>query len=162
MKKKFIGIIGRGESGKSTIIRSLTGCRTLNFSGEVLANTNSGETKSVYVIAHSPQETGLDEDELATIIREVIDNSNCLGIVIAIQQRHTRTRLSIADIFRLAKDTNMFDCYAAIINPSFNEAINDVNQIQNLLGDQVQTLIVDGRRFAIISAEDIRQVTGLL
>jgi len=58
--KPFIPIIAKGKSGKSTIIKSLTGCGRSNYRG-FLKDNLTGET--ILVICGSPRKIMLDSRE---------------------------------------------------------------------------------------------------
>ncbi len=163
--KPFIAIIGDRNSGKTTIIRSLTGCRTGSFIGEIEEHIH--HTK-IYVIAPSPQEMGISRQELRTHFQTVAHEQAIRGIAIALQPGNTRTRLSMEDTIRLAQQTGGFNFHAFIIDPPYpqngqNNVFN-VDDVRNRLqAFGIESIsIVDGRRFSHIAARDIQQITGLL
>ena len=80
--KKLVVVIGYKNSGKSTIIQSLTGCPTKSFCDFVI---DEDTKNSVFVIASSPQEDPMTEEKLHQILDSVIAKGRCSGVVIAIQ-----------------------------------------------------------------------------
>lgn len=56
--KPFIAVIGSANSGKSTVIKSLTGCKNGTFRGVIHDNLTG---KQVFVCAASPQEMKISD-----------------------------------------------------------------------------------------------------
>ena len=159
--KPFVAIIGRGKSGKSTLIRSLTGCRTRSFCGVV---TDLVSNQKIYVIASSPQEQDLSSDELDRILNQVRDDASILGIVMAIQPTNPTTRLSMEAIFQKVQDTRAFSTFGVIIYPSYNAvlpAIDPVDVRRRLEVLEVEFRTIDGRHFAHLNACEVRELAGL-
>ena len=158
--KPFIAVIGGSNSGKSTVIRSLTGCHSGTFVGEIEEQVH--HTK-IYVVAHSPQEKNLEES-LETIFQRVANEQAIRGLVIAIQPKKTRKRPSMEEIMQLAQQIGGFNIHTFIIDPPYqqNNQIN-VDDVQNRLHEIGITSIsvVDGRRFSHLTARDIQQIAGL-
>ncbi len=158
--KPFIAVIGGRNSGKSTIIRNLTGCRSGMFVGEIeeqLRNTK------IYVVAYSPQEKNPPK-LLKTIFQTVADDQAIRGIAIAIQPRNTRTRPSMEDTIQLAQQIGGFDFHAFIIDPPYQQLdrINVVDVQKRLQAIGITSIsVVDGRRFSHLTARDIQQTAGL-
>lgn len=158
--KPFIAVIGGRNSGKSTIIRSLTGCRSGMFVGEIEEQVH--HTK-IYVVAYSPQEKNLPKT-LRTIFQTVANEQTIRGIVIAIQPRNTRTRPSMEDTMQLAQQIGGFDFHAFIIDPPYQqegqiEVVNVQNRLRTIGITSIS--VVDGRRFSHLTARDIQQIAGL-
>jgi Fe-S cluster assembly ATPase SufC len=124
--KPFVAVIGDRKSGKSTIIRSLTGCPTGSFVGEVAEKVHG---KKIYVIAHSLQEKEeLPKGEsLSAILKKVIKDNNILGIVIAIQPNNPTKKISMENIFRSAQKIGGFSFHTFVINPSYTDVVNERN-----------------------------------
>lgn len=92
--KPFIAVIAKATSGKSTIIKTLTGCGRSNYRGFLKDNLTA---ETVLVICSSPQEEALTLSELRDLINQAAADTKCRGVVIAIQptrpnkQRRLRT-----------------------------------------------------------------------
>ncbi len=162
--KKFVAVVGDRNSGKSTIILALTGCRT-NASKRMIDLVTK---KWIYVVAASPQETGMKRATLAGILRKVANSPNCLGLVIALQPSRPRKRLSIKDVLREAVKRKAADEYHlfAISHP-YNEGGRRVgtDEIEQRFRDAVPGVrphlrSLDGRRFAYMNATIISNSIG--
>jgi Tfp pilus assembly ATPase PilU len=158
--KPFIAIIGGRNSGKSTVIRSLTGCRSGTFVGEIEEHVH--HTK-IYVLAHSPQEKN-PPIPLETIFQRVANEQAIRGIVIAIQPSNTRTRPSMEDTMQLAQQIGGFDFHTFIIDPPYQQVgqinVDDVQDRLRAIGI-TSISVVDGRRFSHLTARDTQQIAGL-
>jgi energy-coupling factor transporter ATP-binding protein EcfA2 len=157
--KPLILVIGGTNSGKSTIISSLTGCLYHTFRGEVKDNATG---KIIYIIGSSPQEESLELREFSRILNNVHNKPSTIGLVIAVQPTYPRTRLSLEDIVQKAQENNRFIIYSFLLDPPYDGEGIDVEQTRNrltALGLVVRYL--DARRFAFLNALDIRQVTGI-
>ncbi|MBN2314354.1 MAG: 50S ribosome-binding GTPase [Sedimentisphaerales bacterium] len=169
--KKFIGVIGRSNAGKSTIIVSLTGCRNRNFRDSV---TDKSNNESIYVIAWSPQERRLDpegdglESEVKAfrkILNQLLQNDNCRGLVMAIQPTRPRLRLSLEDIIQEVLNRDVFESYLFVLEPGRNDPpdgrgiLAEVNQ--RLRNTPLRAQQLDGRRFAFLNARHINQASQL-
>jgi energy-coupling factor transporter ATP-binding protein EcfA2 len=162
--KKFVAVVGDRNSGKSTIIQALTGCRT-NAPKRMIDLVTK---KWIYVIPASPQETGMRRATLAGVLRKIANSPNCLGLVIALQPTHPTTRLSIEDILREADNCNAIREYHlfAIYRP-YNEGGRrvDADEIKERFRDAVPSVrphlgLLDGRRFAYMNATIISDNIG--
>lgn len=158
--KPFVAIIGSEKSGKSTLIRSLTGCRTRSFCGVV---TDLVSNQKIYVIASSPQEQDLSSDELDRILNQVWDDASILGIVMAIQPTRPIKHLSMEDIFQKVQATRAFSTFGVIIHPSYNAspAIDPDDVRRRLEALEVEFRTIDGRHFAHLNACEVRELAGL-
>ena len=115
--QQFIAIIGNRNSGKSTIIKSLTGCPNSSFRGFVRDGSTS---RCVYVICSSPQERDLTLHEFQGILEKCASTSGCQGLVMAIQPTMPTRRLSMETIFRGIADSGAFRMHAFMINPGWD------------------------------------------
>jgi len=171
-EKKFIAVIGNRNAGKSTIIVSLTGCPNRSYRGTVRGILDN-EEKSIYVIASSPQEKALEEegradlDAFQIILNRVIQEENCLGLVMAIQPNRPKVRPSLEDIIREVHNTEFFESFLFVLQPGRNdppEAQQIETEINRRLRDTGIVLSaqgLDGRRFAFLNAQDINQLSQL-
>ena len=66
--KPFIGIIGYANSGKSSIIASLTGCLPSTYHGYVYDKKND---QSIWVYSSSPQENPVDKSQFEYRLKAV-------------------------------------------------------------------------------------------
>jgi energy-coupling factor transporter ATP-binding protein EcfA2 len=157
-KKKFVAVIGDQNSGKSTVIQALTGCRNAAFRGRMEEKTSG---KWIEVIASSPQEK--DIRDLAERIKAATSDSQCLGVVIALQPNHPRNREKrpwIEDVFDLAKKSRMAR-YAFVISEPYDRKKSDAIEVAEIdkrlrnYGIQEPIQELDGRRFAHVNASKI-------
>jgi energy-coupling factor transporter ATP-binding protein EcfA2 len=164
MKKKFVAVIGSGGSGKSTIIRSISGA-PIGLKRDFVEDNDTHN--SVYVILNSPQEdASMDENtgEFRRILGEVVRNSRCSGIIMAIQPNNPSKRMSMERIFDIVQEIGSFEIFVFVLNPARNSQPADVRDIQNRLaelGVQLQPQL-DASRFAYFNARRIQEITGIL
>ena len=158
--KPFIGVIAKGKAGKLTIIRSLTGCPISSYRG-FLEDKLTGE--NILVICGSPQEQALSIAELAKLLKSAVADPNCRGVVIAIQPRRTRTRISMEAIFAEAVNADGFQLNAFIIDPARSGAAAEANEIRSRLSVfNARSETLDGQHFAWINAQIINDITSLI
>lgn len=149
MSKPFVAIVGNRNSGKSTIIRSLTGARTGQYRGPVEDRTTS---RYIEVIGSSPQENPMSHRELRRILGEALANNQCNGVVCALQPTKPTTRISMEEVLQEAADQG-FDIYAFALDPDYSMVSPDFDQIkQRLSRVSVKPIKLDGQRFAHINA----------
>lgn len=158
--KKFVAVIGRPHSGKSTIIQSLTGAKSRNFKGTV---KDLSARKDVEVIAKSPQEDSeASLSEVRSRLNKAKRRGSSVGVVMAIQPRAEWTKISMERIFKAAKDRG-FKMQAFVLEPPY-KPINGWNagevekRIQNA---KVPFQRLDARKFAHQNAAIIRDTVGL-
>jgi energy-coupling factor transporter ATP-binding protein EcfA2 len=166
VKKKFVAVIGYSKSGKSTIISSLTGCRTSTFKHFINDNLTGN---SVFVYSGSPQE--LSNITLSIIkkrLKQCKEKAKCSGMVIAIQPTKPRTRARMEAIFQEAMSQG-FDVYAFVIEPGYenknknNGCHEDVKKRLASIGVPSSYVIkIDGRQFALKNANDINSKAALI
>lgn len=159
--QKFVAIIGQRNSGKSTVIKSLTGCPTNGHRGFV-DDEESG--KSIYVVCGSPQEAPEDLQDIAELQRildKVASRDGCSGIVMAIQPSRPSVRLSMEDILSEVQ-LRKFKIHAYVLDPgraSNSVPLVDVNQ--RLQGLAIVAEPLDGRRFSHLNASIINAATQI-
>ncbi len=158
--KPFIGVIARGKSGKSTIIKSLTGCGSSNYR-DFLKDNLTGET--ILVICGSPQEEQLSLVKLRELLKLAADDPNCRGVVIAIQPTRPRTRLSMEQIFDAVINCGGFQLNAFVLDPERNgEPANTEVIVSRLSQFDPRIQKLDGQRFAGINARIINDATSVV
>jgi energy-coupling factor transporter ATP-binding protein EcfA2 len=159
--QKFLGIIGQRNSGKSTLIKSLTGCPTNSYRGFVV-DEQSG--RSIYVVCGSPQEDPeelRDLDELKGILDEVASREGCIGIVMAIQPSQPSIRLSMEGIFQEVQRRKL-QIYSYVLDPGRGGNTMPVAAVDIRLKPLgVVSTPLDGRRFAQLNAEFVNSVTHI-
>jgi energy-coupling factor transporter ATP-binding protein EcfA2 len=159
--KKFIAVIGNTNSGKSTIIQSLTGCRTRNYRGRV---TDLASGKEIEVIASSPQENPMSQAQLKKMMKNVARRPQSVGLIIAIQPTTPRKRLCMEDIFAIALQHRLAP-YAFVLALPYKGTSTriDIHEVERRLAtSRVPVQVINGKRFAHLNASIIRDVAGLL
>ena len=152
---RFVAVIGNRNSGKSTVIRSLTGCPNSAFRGEV-KDITTGE--SVYVICSSPQELPLTTQELKTILKACTANPKCRGLVMAIQPTSPTKRLSMETIFQVVASLGYFQSHAFMLAPGRVGGSPDTTAIVARLKPlKLKPITLDGGRFAMLNAQVINK-----
>ncbi len=157
--KPFIAVIGTRNAGKSTVIRSLTGCPTKSWR-DVVKDKSTG--RGIYAIASSPQEDPLDRERFREIVEQVARDESILGLVMAVQPSWPATRLSLEDIFQIVQ--GRLSPTAVMLHPPYNDngASPPAQSVQARLKPFGVTLIVlDGRRFAYLNASNTRGLAGI-
>jgi energy-coupling factor transporter ATP-binding protein EcfA2 len=160
---KFVAVIGKQKSGKSTIIQSLSGCN--NHSSKELI-TDRSVNSSIYVHAPSPQEDPkTNEVVFSKILDKVLATGGCQGIVIAIQPTLPLRRLRMERMFEIAKKKGL-ESYAFIIEYPFDKKkssgrIGNFEVIKKRISrsdPSASVVAIDGRRFASLNSEVIRSI----
>ena len=156
---KFVAVIGQRNSGKSSIVKSLTGCPQSAFRDIVYDRTTG---RSIYVICSSPQEQPFTLAQLKTAIAKCRSTPNCQGIVIAIQPTFPRKRLSLEDIFQELAISAQFQSFAFVLDPGYDGASAGYNNISKRISNYPSYCAsLDGQRFAQVNAEIINSVTQI-
>ncbi len=164
VKKKFVAVIGYGKSGKSTIISSLTGCRTSTFK-DFISDKITGNT--VFVYSGSPQELPeITLEEIRKRLEECKNQDNCGGMVIAIQPTHSRIRPRMEEIFRGAIAQG-FDVYAFVIEPGYKNNNNGcytdvINRLTSIGVPSSNVFKINGEQFALKNANDINSKVKII
>ncbi|WP_198389559.1 hypothetical protein [Burkholderia ubonensis] len=153
----FIAIIGGRNAGKSTIIKSLTGCPSGQYRGSVQDLVTK---KSIEVIGSSPQEQAMSRADLRAILKRAAGNALCNGIVCALQPKKTRTRLSMEDVLQEALAYG-FKVHAYVLDPDRSGSHSPPTVLTQLKTAQVKVRTLDARRFAQINAATINKHTKI-
>ncbi|SFB68914.1 GTPase domain-containing protein [Collimonas sp. OK412] len=157
--RKFVAIIGDRNSGKSTIIKSLTGCRTSSFRGSI-SDLSTG--RSIYVICSSPQEHLLSLADFRKALKTSETDPNCQGIVMAIQPTVPRARLSMEAIFQVVATTANFQMHAFLLDPGRSGSLSNSNAIiTRLKSYPTKHFLLNGERFSHINAQIINSKTRI-
>jgi hypothetical protein len=155
--QKFVAVIGNRNSGKSTVIRSLTGCPNSAFRGEV-KDITTGE--SIHVICSSPQESPLTLQELRSILKACAANRKCRGLVMAIQPTSPTKRLSMETIFQEVASLGSFQSHAFMLTPGrVGGSPNTAAIVTRLKPLKLKPITLDGGRFAMLNAQIINKRT---
>jgi energy-coupling factor transporter ATP-binding protein EcfA2 len=162
--KKFVAVVGYRNSGKSTIIQSLSGCKSHSYKGLI---TDSSVNLSVYVHAASPQEDPrTNEGAFTRILNRVKADASCQGLLIAVQPTLTRERLRMERMFEIARQAGL-ETYAFVIEFPFDKkrlAQGGIGNFENIKerilksDPKAKISSIDGRRFAILNSEAIRSI----
>ncbi len=155
--KPFVAIIGSERAGKSTIIKSLTGCRTSQFRGYV-RDAATGET--IEVIGNSPQEHQLSLSELRRILDRVRNDKRCRGVVCALQPTRPTRRLSFEAVLEEAL-AYRFEVVAFALDPDRSNDTGVRDLVKQRIPKRVQLFQLDARRFAHLSANTINKRTRI-
>ncbi len=160
--KPFIGVIGLRESGKSSVIQSLTGARSAGFRGYI---QNRETSESIYVFTSSPQEDPIALAEFKRRIRSAANKKGCRGIVCAIQPNKPRIRICLEDIYQAVTTVGGLKPYAYLINPSHREGAASTSLTaevtQRLQASNVMPHLLNGNRFPFQNATIIEKATNL-
>lgn len=157
--KKFVAIIGDTVSGKSTLIKSLTGCCSGNFRGQVKNKLNN---KFIEVIAESPQDKSLTRQEFVETLERVVTSEKCIGIVCALKPTQPSKRLSIESVLSEAVKYK-YQTYIYIINPGYLGFTCSAKNLYDRIPLGVEGVyFLDGRNFALDNAGFINKTSQLL
>lgn len=155
----FIAIIGGPASGKSTIIKSLTGCPSGQFRGTVVDQSNG---QLIEVIGASPQEIALSNQSYMDTLQRVSVNDKYRGVVCALRPTYPSRRLSIEDVLSNAVEYG-FQVHVFILSPGYLGFDCDLTDIFKRLPNGLSSLqIIDGRRFSMANALNIQSVSRLI
>jgi energy-coupling factor transporter ATP-binding protein EcfA2 len=164
VKKKFVAVIGYGKSGKSTIISSLTGCRTSIFKDFI---TDKVTCSSIFVYSGSPQEfSDITLSNIKRKLRQCKDKNGCVGMVIAIQPTKPRIRARMEDIFKEAMSQG-FDVYAFVIEPGYENNNNGchaevTDRLTSMGVSSSNVFQINGKQFALKNANAINSKAPLI
>ena len=154
----FIAIIGNRNSGKSTIIKSLTGCPTGQFRGSI---TDRATSRIVEIIGSSPQEKALSLTELQKILRRGL-KPNCNGVICALQPTNPSKRLSLEDVMQTALAFG-YQVRPFVLDPEHGGATGNLSKICNRFPTGVLPAVqLDARRFAHLNASIIHSYTSIV
>ncbi|WP_039912852.1 hypothetical protein [Cellvibrio mixtus] len=162
----FVGIIGNRNSGKSTIIKSLSGCGNSSFRDYMDGFSN----QSVYICCASPQEkrfvSGRKFDLAA--IEETMQSAHkkvgCRGMVVAMQATgKSRLRPDYMSIFRAAKNNGFTELYAFIVDPGYNDSasikLENTKELSELC---VEVKRLSGKHFPHSNATYINNISRII
>lgn len=159
---KFVAIIGERNSGKSTIIKSLTGYPKATGRGEIVDNATG---QSVYVICASPQESRIEEMnevEFERILKKEIKNSMCNGVVCALQPTNPSKKMDLEKACLLALKHG-YTVSAFIVDPGYKGKAVGASAIQARLKKIGLTAsVLDGRRFAHLNAVAVNRRSKII
>ena len=156
--KPFIAVIGSRDSGKSTIIRSVTGAKFGQFRGVI---EDQATHRTIEVIGSSPQEKSMTLLELRKILKTATASNACNGVVCAVQPTRPTVRLSMEDILREAKAQG-FKIHAYILDPEYSGGTGQSAAIASRIqAAGFASQILDGRRFAQQNAAVINAQTKI-
>ena len=157
--KQFIAVIGNRNSGKSTVIKSLTGCQNSTFRGLVEDILTS---HSIYVVCSSPQERTMTLQKLRKILKACSSASNCRGLVMAIQPTSPTKRLSMETIFQEVASGSAFRSHAFLLAPGRDGSVPNTTSITTRLKPfKLKPAILDGGRFSMLNAQIINKRTHI-
>jgi energy-coupling factor transporter ATP-binding protein EcfA2 len=156
--KPFVAIIGSRNSGKSTVIRSLTGAKFGQYRGTIYDLATGRE---IEVIGSSPQEKVFSLADLRKVLCKATGTTNCQGVVCALQPTVPTKRLSMEQVLQEAAASGMA-VHAYILDPEYGGATGHAAAVAARVksaGFASRTL--DGRRFAHINAATVNGHTRI-
>ena len=162
MKKVFVAVVGWGNSGKSTLIASLTGCKSPNFRGEIIANDSQ---RWMWVSATSPEELYISLKDFKKELSAAASDPLCTGIVMAIQPTQPWKKLSLEQIYGEVDSSGAFDNFAFLMDPGYKGRMISVPAVRSRIksvspGTTIRS--IDGRKFGFLNAEYIQKMTGIV
>jgi hypothetical protein len=160
LTKPIILVVGGSRSGKSTIIRSLTGCHSGTFAGYVI-DRKTGHR--LYVVAASPQESSVPSWK--DIRRQLLVSARSrvvVGAVMAIQPTRPYSRPSLEEVVAYAVRCG-FRVVTFVLRPPYRPTSSAARRSWSGsdVGERLHTFRVrppvtlDGRRFALVNAKKI-------
>ncbi|MFQ2014898.1 hypothetical protein ACK336_16880 [Aeromonas veronii] len=166
---KFLGVIGNRNSGKSSIIQSLSGCRTANYRDYMYGVPG----QSIYVCCSSPQEKAFEFNNsqdlaaISAVMTQVVSraSSGCRGMVMAIQPNNPRSRPSMESIFHQAVSAGFTDLYAFVVDPGYASSFAifpSVNQRLKNTGVSAHISQISGANFPFVNATTINSITSFV
>ena len=163
---RFVGVIGNKNAGKSSIIQSLTGCRSALFRDYIYGSAN----QSIYVCCSSPQEivfefqNQTDISAISAVMNQVIANAahGCRGMVMAIQPNFPTSRPSIEDIFQQASASGFTSIFAFVVEPGYTPSHNIYLSVTNRLPGVANISQISGLDFPLINATAINNISVIV
>ncbi len=162
MVKPLVTVIGHGDSGKTTIVRSFTGSRggaNPIFEKNIVWGPQGKD--GVFVLGASPQEKhGFDAAIIKKFLSKVARDSRLRGVVIAMQPRN----YGKAPMVQILKDAKAlgFRIVAGIIDPPYKGPRADTKGIKQALQNVAAAIgTLDGREFPDQNAAKLRKLSNL-
>ena len=155
--KPLIAIVGVRGSGRSSIIRCLTGAPSDGFRGYI---TSRDTRESILVLASSPWEARVDPAELTRTLSEAVSDPACRGIVCALQPDSPR----LAVVEHLAAKEHL-ETHVFLVNPPRGgteanpAASRELDRRLGRFGVLIHSL--DGNLFPFRNATTIESMTAL-
>src|SRR5215469_8372198 len=146
MRRKLVAVIGGDNAGKSTVIQSLTGCRSRTFSGHVIDSLSG---KEIHVLAASPQERRISDADLKRILKNAAHRPNSAGMVIAMRPSLSRRRQTMEQIFSIASRCGLAST-AFVLAPGYKNSPSQRkvdNTLERLAAANVPVQLLNGKRF---------------
>lgn len=160
--RRFVAIIGSRNAGKSTVIKSLTGCPNNSFR-DFVEDQHTGH--SIFVSCGSPQENSIGLrtlPELQSVLQRVIARDGCRGVVMAIQPSFPYAKLTMEGILAEAQRLK-FKVSAYVLDPEHGPKPGTLSHVvQRLTQLRIVPLPLDGRRFAHLNASHINAATSIV
>ena len=156
--KPFIAVIGSRDSGKSTIIRSVTGAKFGQFRGTI---QDQATRRTIKVIGSSPQEKAMTLQELRKILKAAASKTNCSGVVCALQATRPTVRLSMEVVLQEAR-SHGFQVHAYVLDPEYSGGTGHASPVASRIHSAgFASQVLDGRRFAQQNAATINGQTNI-
>lgn len=153
----FVAIVGSRHSGKSTIIKSLTGCPSAKFRGTV---SDIATRRTIEVICSSPQELPLTLAELQTILRRGA-KKECNGVVCALQSTNPSKRLTLEQVLREAISFH-YQVHTFVLDPEHGGLSGYMARVHTRLpSGALPPVALDARRFAHLNATIVHACTSI-
>lgn len=158
MRKQFVAIIGHRNSGKSTIIQSLTGCPRRG-GRDTVVDTASGRT--IEVLVSSPQEDAISLAELRRLLAAAKRSELCNGIVCALQPSMPTKRLSLDKVLEEAAAAG-FRLSVFVLSRGRNGSALGIASVLPRLPKGVHPRPLDARRFAHVNAAIVNKYARIV
>ena len=160
--KQFVAVIGSQNSGKSTVIKSLTGCPSSTFRGFV---QDFDTKRKIYVICSSPQEHELKPSDFRKFVKRCREDNFSQGLIMAIQPSRPTKRLAIEDIFAEISGCGVFKLNAFLLNPGQKtptQTTLEADIVSRLKQFSLKPTVLSGRRFSYVNATIINRKTHIV
>lgn len=162
--KTIVAIIGSQNSGKSTVITSLTGCPGRGYRAAV---TDRSTGQSVFVIASSPQEKKLTFRRFRAILKQVRSNASFRGIVLSLQPSNPYKNKPMLPYLQIIRANRAYRFFAFVLDPPYNVSRNSAQYsfpyVKSLLTPlRIKPIRLDGRKFSLINSQRIQRLTRIM
>lgn len=162
-KMRLLLFVGWANSGKSTLIRGISGCSTKGFQGFIRDRVRD---RKLYVMSSSPQESGISEADYRSAIQKAYRGDKCRAILMAIQPTDPSVHLSLEDCVKIARAHRQFEVTAFLITRPHNEDVGvpteeDLNDVRNRLNNlDIHNIVdIDNR---LLLGENVAVCLGVL